>query len=69
MLNELERAAGGWGVRRWWLLTTTAVKFFAQRGFRVEARENAPAAIGATAEFRGLCPSVAVCLSRERRAA
>lgn len=69
LVREMEQAAGAWGVRRWWLLTTTAEAFFVKRGFRVTPRAAAPAAIAATAEFRGLCPSVAVCLSRERRAA
>ncbi len=67
LVEELERAAGAWGVRRWWLLTTTAEKFFERRGFRAAARAEAPEAIRATAEFRGLCPSVAVCRTRERR--
>ncbi len=67
LLRALEEKAAEWGVRRWWLLTTTAVKFFAQRRFRVTPRIEAPPAIAATAEFRELCPSVAVCLSRERR--
>ena len=67
LVRELERAAAGWGVRRWWLLTTTAETFFVKRGFRRVPRGDAPAAIAATEEFRGLCPSVAVCLSREWR--
>lgn len=64
LCEALESAAESWGVRRWWLLTTTAERFFATRGFRKVARTAAPPAIAATAEFRGLCPSVAVCLSR-----
>lgn len=67
LVRALEAAAAGWGVRRWWLLTTTAETFFTKRGFVVTPRNAAPEAIAATAEFRGLCPSVAVCLSRERR--
>jgi amino-acid N-acetyltransferase len=69
LFRELEVAAGGWGVQRWWLLTTTAESFFLRRGFHVTPREAAPAAIAGTTEFRGLCPSVAVCLMRERRSA
>lgn len=69
LVNELERTAAAWGVRRWWLLTTTAETFFKARGFRVTPRTDAPSGIAATEEFRGLCPSVATCLSRERRAA
>lgn len=69
LVEELERAAAEWGVRRWWLLTTTAETFFVARGFRATPRADAPATIAATEEFRGLCPSVATCLSRERRPA
>jgi amino-acid N-acetyltransferase len=69
LVDELERAAGAWGVRRWWLLTTTAEKFFATRGFRVAARDEAPEAIQSTAQFSGGCRRSAVCLTRERRAA
>lgn len=69
LVDEIERVAEAWGVRRWWLLTTTAEAFFLARGFRVTPRAEAPAEIAATAEFRGLCPSIATCLSRERRAA
>ena len=67
LFDALERAAEGWGVRRWWLLTNTAGKFFAARGFQPTARTAAPASIAATAEFRELCPS-AGCFMRERRA-
>jgi N-acetylglutamate synthase-like GNAT family acetyltransferase len=67
LVRRLEMAAGAWGVERWWLLTTTAEKFFTARGFHPIPRSAAPAAIAATEEFRALCPSVAVCLSRERR--
>ncbi|HEY0945351.1 MAG TPA: arsenic resistance N-acetyltransferase ArsN2 [Opitutaceae bacterium] len=67
LVRSLEAAAADWGVQHWWLLTTTAETFFKKRGFVVTPRQAAPAVIAATAEFRGLCPSVAVCLSRERR--
>lgn len=67
LVRALETRAAGWGVERWWLLTTTAEAFFVKRGFRTTPRAAAPPAIAATAEFRGLCPSVAACLSRERR--
>ncbi len=63
LCDALERAGGGWGVRQWWLLTTTAETFFTARGFLVVPRTKAPAAIADTAEFRGLCPSIATCLT------
>jgi amino-acid N-acetyltransferase len=52
------------GVRRIYLLTTTADKFFARRGFTVIARSNVPAGIAATEEFRSLCPATAACMVR-----
>lgn len=68
LVDELERTAAAWGVRRWWLLTTTAEKFFTARGFRVAARSEAPEAIRRTGQFSGGCGCSAVCLTRERRA-
>jgi amino-acid N-acetyltransferase len=67
LIDELERAAGVWGVRRWWLLTTTAENYFAVRGFRVVARDEAPEAIRRTGQFSGGCCCSAVCMTRERR--
>lgn len=67
LIDELERAAGAWGVRRWWLLTTTAEEFFAARGFRVTARGEAPGAMQRTGQFSGGCGRSAVCMTREGR--
>ncbi len=53
------------GARRAWLLTTTAEPFFVQLGFKVSERRAAPAAILATQEAKGLCPSTAILLSRK----
>ncbi len=69
LVNELEHAAGAWGVARWWLLTTTAEKFFAARGFEVAARHAAPGPIRQTGQFNGGCCGSAVCLTRERKGA
>jgi amino-acid N-acetyltransferase len=69
LVADLERAAVTWHVDRWWLLTTTAEKFFAVRGFRVAARESAPEGIRRTGQFSGgICRS-AVCMTRERKTA
>lgn len=68
LLAALEQAAAAWGVERWWLLTLTAEKFFAARGFRAVPRAGVPPAIAATGEFAGLCPAVASCWTRARRA-
>lgn len=68
LVRRLEAAAGPWGVRQWWLLTTTAEAFFARRGFSVVPRTAAPAAIRRTGQFQGGCGGSAVCMTRERRA-
>lgn len=65
LVAALEDAAAGWGVERWWLLTTTAETFFAQRGFRVATRCEAPAGIKETRQFSGGCSGAAVCMTRE----
>ncbi|HVS52678.1 MAG TPA: arsenic resistance N-acetyltransferase ArsN2 [Opitutaceae bacterium] len=67
LVAALERAAAAWGVRRWWLLTTTAETFFAARGFRVADRSEAPETIQRTGQFSGGGCSSAVCMMRERR--
>ena len=46
------------------LLTTTAASFFAKRGYRPLARDEAPAAVRATAEFRSICPASATCMGK-----
>ncbi len=52
------------GVRELWLLTTTAESFFANLGFRTVPRDEAPADIQSTREFRALCPVSAVLMRR-----
>jgi amino-acid N-acetyltransferase len=66
LVRRIERAAAEWGVERFWLLTTSAEAFFVRRGFRVTPRVGAPMEIAATHEFKSLCPSTAICLTRAR---
>jgi len=58
--TRLVAAAEAWavanGIRTLYLLTTTASAFFADRGYETLPRDQAPAAIAATAQFSGLCP-------------
>ncbi len=44
------------GVRRLYLLTTTAPAFFAALGFRSVVREEVPAGVRTSLEFTTLCP-------------
>jgi N-acetylglutamate synthase-like GNAT family acetyltransferase len=52
------------GVRDVYLLTTTAERYFPRLGFACLAREAAPPALAASAEFRGACPASAVLMHR-----
>jgi amino-acid N-acetyltransferase len=64
LVAALERLAAGRGIRRLYLLTTTAADFFPRLGYQPAERGRVPPGIAATAEFRELCPAAAVCLSR-----
>lgn len=50
------------GIRRLWLLTETAEPFFARLGFEPVSREEAPATIRQTSEFKSVCPVSAACM-------
>jgi amino-acid N-acetyltransferase len=52
------------GVVDLYLFTLTAVDFFSKLGFRKIAREHIPHAIQMTQEFRSLCPSSSICMTR-----
>lgn len=65
LVAAVETEAKRAGVESLYLLTTTAERFFLRRGYRPMDRTQAPQAIGATAEFSSLCPSRAVCLSKQ----
>jgi amino-acid N-acetyltransferase len=50
------------GLRMLYLLTTTAATWFPRFGFTVVSRDELPAALNASAELRGACPSTAVAM-------
>jgi amino-acid N-acetyltransferase len=66
--SQLTQAAEAYArsrqVEALYLLTTTAEAFFARQGYGRIERDEAPSALGETAEFRSLCPSSAVCMSK-----
>lgn len=47
-----------------YLLTQTAERFFTLQAFEAMPREQAPAALQASAEFHSLCPASAVCMRK-----
>jgi N-acetylglutamate synthase-like GNAT family acetyltransferase len=50
------------GVQRLVLLTNTAEKYFARRGFRKIDQKNVAGPIAMSVEFTGACPSHAACM-------
>ena len=64
LVSALEKRAGTLGLRRLWLLTTTAPDFFRRLGYADTPRAQAPAAVQQSGEFKNLCPASAVCLSK-----
>lgn len=67
LLSAIEEAACSRGVCDLYLLTTNSAGFFAQHGFLLIARADAPMGIQDTAQFRSLCPSSAVCMRKSLR--
>jgi amino-acid N-acetyltransferase len=53
------------GVRALYLLTTTAERYFPSFGFHTISRDDVPAEIRETAEFRDACPASATVMCRE----
>jgi amino-acid N-acetyltransferase len=64
IVAELEQLARNARITQLILLTETAAKFFAQRGYQVIERSAAPADMQRSEEFRSLCPSSAVCMAK-----
>lgn len=64
MVAQLERLARAAGGEELYLLTTSAAPFFQARGYRPLDRSQVPSPVAPSAEFRGLCPSSAVCLCK-----
>jgi homocysteine S-methyltransferase len=64
LVDSVESAARNQGLRELVLLTETARDFFARLGYAEIARDQAPAAIRGSAEFRSLCPQSATCMSK-----
>jgi N-acetylglutamate synthase-like GNAT family acetyltransferase len=67
LVRTLEEHANAMEIAQLVLLTETAEAFFRRLGYAVIDRENAPSAVAASAEFRTLCPSTAVCMTKRLR--
>jgi amino-acid N-acetyltransferase len=59
---QLARSHGAGAV---FLLTTTAERFFPRFGFEPIAREDVPASVQASVEFRSACPASAIVMRKQ----
>ena len=64
-LNKFEALASEQGIEEFYLLTTTADKFFAQNGYEIYERNSVPTSITNTKEFDSICPTSAVCMRKK----
>ena len=60
LLASIESTLHQDGVRAVWLLTTGAADYFQHHGYIACSRQEAPASIASTQQFRSLCPASAV---------
>jgi amino-acid N-acetyltransferase len=65
IVRELEQRALASRIGRLVLLTETAAEFFADQGYRVIERFEAPQDVQASSEFRLLCPASATCMMKQ----
>jgi amino-acid N-acetyltransferase len=62
LTRKIESFARRKGIKVLYLLTMTAADFFTKIGYQVTQRDNLPAPIRKTEEFKNLCPVSAKCL-------
>jgi len=65
LVQKAEEHARSRGVEIVYLLTATADRFFAKRGYHRLSRDAVPGAIQDTEEFRSLCPASALCMVKQ----
>ena len=64
LFHSLKDYARERGVTTFYLLTTSAERYWAMRGFAVVSRDVVPEAVKDSEEFRGACPASATAMSR-----
>jgi amino-acid N-acetyltransferase len=65
LVQRAERYARARGTKTIYLLTTTAERFFARRGYASASRDDAPEGIRNTREFAHLCPASSVFMCKQ----
>lgn len=64
LIQAIEKQARAVGVNNLYLITTTAERYFGQKGFCTVGRHETPEVIAATRQFSSLCPSTALVMKK-----
>ncbi|HVW48920.1 MAG TPA: arsenic resistance N-acetyltransferase ArsN2 [Trinickia sp.] len=64
LVGHAQQEAERCGAHRLFLLTTSASGYFADMGYRVVSRSDAPVGVRSSAQFASLCPASAVCMMK-----
>jgi len=65
LTHYIEAKAAELGIKRLFLLTTTAERFFKNLNYQFIERNSCPDEIKLSAEFKEICPSTASCLYKD----
>lgn len=65
LVRALESSAAGKHVNTIYLLTETADKYFARKGYTLVQRDEVPEALKASSEFSHVCPSTAIVMRKD----
>ena len=64
LVHMLEDAAKKSGIETMYLLTETAEKYFAKKGYAIITRNDVPAEVSKSSEFSHVCPASAVVMKK-----
>jgi len=64
MINEIEKLGRNIGLNTIYLLTETAQKYFAGKGYQLIERKDAPQLLKHSSEFSHVCPATAAFMKK-----
>ena len=64
LVNEVEKLGKSFGLAAIYLLTETAQRYFAGKGYQAIERKEAPASLMQSSEFSHVCPASAVLMKK-----
>jgi amino-acid N-acetyltransferase len=65
LVTHIEQYAATNGVKKMYLLTTTADRYFSKKGYTIVTRSEVPDVVKGSSQFAAVCPSTAVVMFKE----